>query len=158
MCYPWSLAQAASELEIALSPAELQELEAQLLDETASIELYEETREVLTGLRSLGYRIAVCSNLALPYADPIEALVGDLLDIRVWSFQAGAIKPSPQIYERLLEQTGHTAAETLMVGDSLSSDYEGARAAGLSALHLVRDTVPVHDTQIRSLTEVLNVA
>ncbi|WP_141748315.1 HAD hydrolase-like protein, partial [Corynebacterium sp. HMSC071F07] len=34
---------------------------------------------------------------------------------------------------------GSTPAETLMVGDSLANDVEGARAAGLQAVHLRRD-------------------
>ncbi|KWU23400.1 hypothetical protein AS149_37055 [Burkholderia cenocepacia] len=156
MRHPWTLSQAALEMGVDIDASELQRLEADLLDELQSIVLYPETRTVLLALKDAGYQVAVCSNLALPYAAPVEALVGDLLDVRVWSFDAGATKPSPAIYQALLARGGTRAQETLMVGDSLAADYEGARAAGLHALHLVRDSAAVADGKVASLTEVVS--
>jgi HAD superfamily hydrolase (TIGR01549 family) len=156
MCAPWSLSQAATSLGVDLAACELAELEDLLAEEVASIQLFPETREVLAELKSRGFQIAVCSNLALPYAAPVQRLVGDLLDVEVWSFEAAALKPSFAMYGRLLESCGSTAAETLMVGDSLSADYEGAKAADIAALHLIRDSAPAHNEQISSLTGVLH--
>jgi HAD superfamily hydrolase (TIGR01549 family) len=156
MCAPWTLSQAATSLGIDLATGELAELENLLAEEVASIQLFPETREVLAELKNQGFQIAVCSNLALPYAAPVQRLVGDLLDVEVWSFEAAALKPSFAMYGRLLESCGSGAEETLMVGDSLSADYEGAKAADIAALHLVRDSAPSHDEQISSLTGVLH--
>jgi HAD superfamily hydrolase (TIGR01549 family) len=154
MCYPWTLSQAARELRIAIEHDELAQMESALSEEVASITLYRETREVLTQLRNEGYQIAVCSNLALPYAAPVKELLGDLLDIEVWSFEVGALKPSPDIYSHLLARAGSRANETLMVGDSATADYEGARNSGIGALHLVREGAIAHPWQISSLTKV----
>jgi HAD superfamily hydrolase (TIGR01549 family) len=151
MANPWSLSRAATELGVRATPAELQKLESELLAETESIALFPETREVLTGLKAAGYQVAVCSNLALPYAAPIEALLGDLLDVRAWSFEVGAIKPDAAMYQALLAKTGNTANEILMVGDSRSADYEGARAAGITAMHLMRGQSALHEGQISTL-------
>jgi putative hydrolase of the HAD superfamily len=50
------------------------------------------------------------------------------------SERAGSHKPHPQMYEWALKQTGHNAADVLMVGDSLENDVEGALRCGLSAV------------------------
>jgi HAD superfamily hydrolase (TIGR01549 family) len=155
MCFPWTLTQAAHELGIEIEADELAQMESALSEEVASITLYPETREVLTHLRDEGYQIAVCSNLALPYAKPVQAQLGDLLDIEVWSFEVGALKPSPDIYSALLARAASAAHETLMVGDSATADYAGARNSGLEALHLVREGVLDKPHQISALTGVL---
>lgn len=43
-----------------------------------------------------------------------------------------AFKPAPDMIELVLSLTGHTAADTLMVGDSVS-DIKAAHAAGVAA-------------------------
>ena len=152
---PWPLSRAATELGIRLAPAEMAKLESELLAETESITLFPETREALTALKAAGYQVAVCSNLALPYAAPIEVLTGDLLDVRAWSYEVGAIKPDAAMYRALLERTGSTANEVLMVGDSRSADYDGARAAGIAALHLMRGQGVLQKGQISTLRDVV---
>jgi putative hydrolase of the HAD superfamily len=63
-------------------------------------------------------------------------------------------KPEPEIFRRACERMEVPAAEVLHVGDSLREDYEGARAAGLSALLLDRlDQHPSVADRIRSLEE-----
>jgi putative hydrolase of the HAD superfamily len=63
-------------------------------------------------------------------------------------------KPDPEIFRRACERLGVPAGEALHVGDSFSEDYEGARAAGLSALLLDRDDRHPHvEERIRSLGE-----
>ncbi|QPK79196.1 HAD family hydrolase [Corynebacterium lizhenjunii] len=56
--------------------------------------------------------------------------------------EMGAPKPQPQAYLHACERLGVAPAQTLMVGDSLANDVEGARAAGLQALHLCRARSP----------------
>ncbi|PRH88505.1 HAD family hydrolase [Labrys okinawensis] len=114
------------------------EWKADLEAELASIRAFAESREVLIALRRAGYRVALASNLAQPYAAPLEALFADLLDCACFSFEIGAAKPDPAFYRALCLQLDCVPAEILMVGDSWRSDYEGARGAGLQALHLDR--------------------
>lgn len=64
-------------------------------------------------------------------------------------------KPDPEIFRRACERLRVSAEEALHVGDSLAEDYEGARAAGLSALLLDRDDRhPGLPERIRSLAEI----
>lgn len=63
-------------------------------------------------------------------------------------------KPDPEIFRRACERLQVSPTEALHVGDSLTEDYEGARAAGLSALLLDRgDRHPDVPERIRNLGE-----
>ena len=69
------------------------------------------------------------------------------------------MKPHPSIFESAMALLGVTAAESVMVGDNLSHDIEGARRVGMHGILVQRSTdgvgpetagdVPV----IRDLTE-----
>ncbi len=67
------------------------------------------------------------------------------------------MKPHPSIFEAALKQVDVRAEESVMVGDSLSHDIEGARRVGMRGVLVQRseeitagtDGVPV----IRDLTE-----
>ena len=48
------------------------------------------------------------------------------------------MKPHPSIFEAALAQANVTAAESMMVGDSLAHDIEGARRAGMRGVLLHR--------------------
>ena len=48
----------------------------------------------------------------------------------------GVSKPDPQIFAIALERVGVAAGDVVHVGDSIRADIEGARRAGLRALHL----------------------
>lgn len=50
----------------------------------------------------------------------------------------GCPKPQREAYLAACDQLGAAPADTLMVGDSLANDVQGARTAGLHALHLDR--------------------
>ena len=50
----------------------------------------------------------------------------------------GCPKPQREAYLAACRQLEVTPANTLMVGDSLANDVQGARTAGLHALHLDR--------------------
>ena len=63
-------------------------------------------------------------------------------------------KPDPEIFRRACQRLQVSATESLHVGDSVTEDYDGARAAGLSAVLLDRqDRHPDVLERIRSLGE-----
>jgi putative hydrolase of the HAD superfamily len=74
----------------------------------------------------------------------------------VLSEEVGAQKPNPRIYEEALRINGITADEALMIGDSYTSDVEGARAAGIDQMWFRRvaegDDDPNHGKLV-TLTE-----
>jgi putative hydrolase of the HAD superfamily len=56
----------------------------------------------------------------------------------VVSADLGTAKPDPTVFGHALRKLGASAAETIMVGDSVTKDIAGARAAGLGAVWLNR--------------------
>jgi putative hydrolase of the HAD superfamily len=76
-------------------------------------------------------------------------LVADVIDSGV----VGSAKPAPKIFEVALERARVDAQSVVHVGDMLSSDIAGARAAGITPIHLDpyrRCRVPDH-RHIRAL-------
>jgi HAD superfamily hydrolase (TIGR01549 family) len=136
MTRPLTLRQAASVLHV--EAVDLDQLEADLRAELASIQLFPEVAAALEAVRASGIKLAVASNLAAPYAEPLLRLMPFELDVYAWSFEVGALKPDPRIFQWTCEALGVEPADALMVGDTLQADYEGARAVGMRALHLDR--------------------
>jgi HAD superfamily hydrolase (TIGR01493 family) len=153
----WTLTEAVIQMGVHVGAAELAEMEARLADELASVVCFPETRAVLAELNTRGYRLALCSNLAQPFAAPVQALVGDFFDAKVWSFATGTLKPEKRIYQRLCDDLALAPEQVLMVGDSQFSDYTGARNAGLLARHLTPNVprAELGPERIGSLLDVL---
>lgn len=123
---------------IKISAAELAELELDLEAEIASVTPIADVLNVLTRLGGVGYRIAVATNLAAPYSEPVRRLLSNLVDAQIFSFELGVMKPSAHFFQRVCERLKVRPADALMVGDSLANDYHGALSAGLQARHLRR--------------------
>ena len=138
MIVPLELADAVStnKRSIEIDEAELRALETDLTAELASVRPIPGALGTLRALRRRGYRLAVASNLALPYAEPLRRLVGGLVDVECLSFEIGVFKPSESFYAQLCSRLACEPSEVLMVGDSLRNDRDGAVAAGLNARHI----------------------
>lgn len=133
------------------------ELEKRLQTELASIRLFDDTIPTLTELKRRGIKLAIASNLAAPYADPLLKLLPFELDACAWSFDIGYLKPQAEIFEWTTSKLGVPASASLMVGDTYKADYIGAQNAGLQARHLVRsDEQSSAGIVIHSLTDVLH--
>jgi putative hydrolase of the HAD superfamily len=121
----------------------------------ASWAIYEDVLPTLEALNAQGLLLAVVSNWDSYLPKLLEGL--ELLE-HFQTISVSAIeetgKPQPEIFRRTCERLGVAAAEALHVGDSLSEDYQGARAAGLSALLLDRQERHAEVRErIRTLTE-----
>lgn len=138
MCQSLGLADAARLYGVELTPAQRCDLERDLDEEIRSLRLFPEVPHVLRTLRDRGYRLGVCSNLAEPYVSPVADLLGDMIDVAIWSCEVGAMKPDPAIYDLAALHLGVAPAAVLMIGDSYQADVEGPRLAGFNALHLDR--------------------
>jgi HAD superfamily hydrolase (TIGR01549 family) len=110
----------------------LQELEHDLSDELQSIVLYGDTLSTLEELKKLGFRLALCSNLAMPYGKVVSSLLPNI-DTYAWSYEVGAIKPESQIYQYLIDQLECRAKDVLFIGDTPLADYSGPNEFGMSA-------------------------
>jgi putative hydrolase of the HAD superfamily len=91
--------------------------------------------EVLAALRAAGLKLVVVSNWdsTLPSLLARLGLV-DAFDDVIVSAVVGVSKPHRGIFEEALRRSGVAPGAALHVGDSLTDDYHGARAAGLQAL------------------------
>ena len=102
-------------------------------------EIYDDVAPVLTELAAGGFVLGVISNShrsldAFKTHFKLDSLIGTTIS----SAEHGFMKPHRSIFEAALHQAGVTAADAVMVGDSLKADIEGARAAGMRGILLRR--------------------
>lgn len=128
-----------------LSLAKLAHIERELFAELASVRPYPETLNVLRQLQNEGIKIAIASNLAAPYAIPVQALL-PTLDAYAWSFKLGTVKPEAEFFNAVAEALDVPHDQILMVGDNTKNDVAGARAAGMQAVHINRAPERTADT------------
>jgi HAD superfamily hydrolase (TIGR01509 family) len=95
---------------------------------------YPDTAAVLAGLHRQGIKTAVVSNIAFDVRPAFE-VIGAAADVDefVLSFEVGAVKPSPAIFQTALTRLNVAAEYAVMVGDSEEADG-GARALGCGFL------------------------
>ena len=109
---------------------------------------YDEGRRAVPGaaavLEALRQRQVVIAVLTNHYSEVeqrqklADCGLTHLVDRLFVSAEMGLTKPDPAAFEAVLEACGTGAAEAVMVGDSLTTDIAGARAAGLRAVWLNR--------------------
>ena len=102
---------------------------------------YPDAVEVLRSLREHSVKTAVVSNIAFDIR-PAFKTAGAHADQFVLSFEVGAVKPDPRIFDVALDRLGVAPDEAIMVGDSEENDG-AARALGC-AFALV-DPIPVDE-------------
>lgn len=96
---------------------------------------------VLLELRAAGTRVAVLANS--PHHGMVEERVrregiSDLIDLVETSASLGYRKPHPRAFLGLLSRLGEGAGGSVMVGDSASSDVEGAASVGMKTVWVRR--------------------
>jgi putative hydrolase of the HAD superfamily len=119
---------------------------------------YPEVPAALEDLRRRGLRLVVVSNWDVSLHDQLaQDGLGRLVHGIVSSAELGAAKPAPAAFTHALTLAGVPAAEAAHVGDQVAEDVEGARAAGIAPVLVVRDaeppTLPHPVWTIRSLRE-----
>lgn len=121
----------------------LQRAQARLTEQVASVALIPGARRVLARLRQQGRRLALVSNLATPFKEPVCDLgLEVLVDAVVYSCDRGVAKPDPAIFQAALDALKVSAGDATMVGDKVVDDVEGAESAGLRAVLVDPDEMP----------------
>ena len=107
---------------------------------TASARVVPGAVALLERLCAEGLRIGVVTNHTV--AEQTSKLnrlgLAHLIDVLVISEAESIAKPDPRIFSLALDRLGCKSVEAVMVGDSWSSDIEGAHAAGIRAIWLNR--------------------
>jgi HAD superfamily hydrolase (TIGR01549 family) len=101
--------------------------------EAEHFELYDDALPVLEVLRGQGLKLGLLSNTArdLPAFAAHHGLPADAL---LTSHAHGKEKPHATIFQRILDLLDVAAEESVMVGDTLEDDIQGARAIGMRAV------------------------
>lgn len=96
----------------------------------------EEMIELLRGLKAEGKRMAMLTNNVKEWEPLWRPMlpVDEIFETVVDSGFVGCRKPEPQIYELTLERLGLPAEACLFI-DDLEPNIEGARKAGMTAVH-----------------------
>lgn len=101
--------------------------------------LYPETTETLTTLQRRGFHLGVISNFDSRLFGLLDGLgIAPFFDPIVISTQAGAAKPEVEIFQQALAVHHLTPNQALHIGDSYDMDIVGAKAAGLTPVHIDR--------------------
>ena len=120
--------------------------------------LYDDVAPALRDLAARGLKIGLISNSHRCLASFQQHFeLEGLIAAAVSSSEHGFLKPHPSIFEAALKLAGVDAGESVMVGDSLAHDIEGARRAGMRGILVHRaDTPPAAGVDvpiIRDLSE-----
>jgi putative hydrolase of the HAD superfamily len=114
---------------------------------------------VLRALAWRGLKIGLISNSHRPLTSFQQHFALDgLITAAVSSSEHGFMKPHPSIFQSALTLAGAEASESVMVGDSLSHDIDGARGVGMRGVLVHRSDDPAPETDvpvIRTMTELL---
>ncbi len=119
---------------------------AEMYDQWASNQhfvLYDDVPETLRTLAARGLRLGLISNshrCLQSFQEHFE--LDGLISAAVSSSAHGYMKPHPSIFEAALAQLGVKPGESLMVGDSLAHDIEGARRVGMRGVLVERAPLP----------------
>lgn len=94
--------------------------------------LFSDVHEILTYLKSK-YRLHIITNgfVEVQYTKLEHSGLRPYFTEIITSEEAGANKPDPAIFKYALKLSNATAQTSLMIGDNIEVDIEGARLAGL---------------------------
>jgi HAD superfamily hydrolase (TIGR01662 family) len=101
-------------------------------------ELFPDVLPTLHWLKERSYRLGAVTNRG--YSGPRfheemrDLGLTDLFEATVVSCEIGYMKPHPRIFQYALERMNTEPEETVMVGDSLRADVEGAKTLGMTAV------------------------
>ena len=98
--------------------------------------LYPDVQTALGALRGR-YRIGLAANQP-EWAEAVLRVAGVEADFVGLSAAWGVEKPSPEFFDRIVDEAGCAPAEIAYVGDRVDNDVEPAVAAGMVAVHIRR--------------------
>lgn len=126
----------------------LLELEDDFL--TWGVELWDDALPVVSELRARGVQTALISNCSHSTRPIVDRLgLEDAFDEVLLSFEVGAHKPEPRIYEEALRRLGDVAPARAVFVDDQPDYCDGAAAVGIVPYLIVRDEEALVETDGR---------
>lgn len=120
---------------------------------------YPETIQVLEDLKKEGYKLAIISNSPNNNVEPvIEKLdMGKYFDAIMLSWEHGCLKTDKELFTKTLKKLKVKKDDALMVGDSIPTDIEGAKNAGIKAILVDRKDSKEWPEKIHDLIELKDI-
>ncbi len=116
-------------------------------------QVYPDTLQALTDLKA-DYKLVLVSNIDCFSKDVIDRFKLDAyFDLVMLSCDTGLLKNDKKFYKVILDKLGVDAEDVLMVGDSLESDLDTAKASGIRGVLIDRHNKREYSPKIVSLTE-----
>ena len=120
--------------------------------------LYDDVTATLQALAARGLKVGLISNSHRSLASFQQHFeLHGLIAAAISSSDHGYLKPHPSIFESALKLLDVSASESVMVGDSVAHDIEGARRVGMRGILVHRSAgeavVPADVPVIRSLRD-----
>ncbi|HEX6335282.1 MAG TPA: YjjG family noncanonical pyrimidine nucleotidase [Flavisolibacter sp.] len=140
---------------------QLSELFLQLLP-TRTI-LFPDTIEVLEYLRSRGYGMHLITNgfEKTQHSKLRTSGLDRFFRVVVTSECSNSLKPDEAIFRFAMDKTGAVASESIMVGDSIEVDIEGAMKVGMDQVHVNYNNADIQQVQptytVKSLNELKDI-
>jgi len=120
-----------------------------------SIELYKDSLDVLKLLKSRNIKLVLLSNTVPITNKCLEKLdIAKYFDIIFLSCNEGMLKPSPMIYNRILEKLKFKPEEVIAIGDQINTDITGAETYGIKAILIDRENKNNYKNKITELDEI----
>ena len=110
---------------------------------------FSDVADLVGDLKRAGLKVAIASNFDLrlhSVCDGLPQIVD--IDCRIISSVAGWRKPAAEFFQAANRELGVSAEQTLMVGDDLINDVEGATAAGMRAAWICRSSEVREETAL----------
>jgi len=116
-------------------------------------QLYPDTIEVLVDLKS-EYKLVLVANIDCFSKDVIDKFqLEKYFDLIMLSCDTGLLKNDRKFFSMVLDKLGVNPEDALMVGDSLESDLDTARASGIRGVLVDRHNKREYDPKILTLSE-----
>lgn len=116
---------------------------------------YIETKVILEKLKKDHKLVLISNTDCFSVEQVIEKYdLAKYFDLILLSYQEGKLKTDPGLFEKGLKELGMTADEVLMVGDSIESDIESAKKAGIKAYLIDRRGRRNYEDKIANLKEI----
>ncbi len=153
------LKKSFDKLKFEISDALIDKLAIDYIDNLSSFNyLFEGTFEILDYLKSK-YQLHIITNGfdEVQTKKMTSSKIIDYFDAIITSDSVGVKKPNPKVFNYALKKANATAENSVMIGDSLEADINGALNVGFKAIHCVFNEETPTDANVTSVANLLEI-